>query len=133
MSAWAADSLSAKLPPAKAHGSPTLRCNRTQLPQSRTAQSECLALALATDQLGSNVDLSVPKVRPLEGMVGHRFPPTCSMNVATSFEPIVQGSDGSFAKVAFKTAFAAQSCQISRPRIGNDEPCRFDFAGVDDF
>src|SRR5262249_3355991 len=50
-----------------------------------------------------------------------------------SFEPIVQRTVGPFSKLTFKTAFAAQTRQITCPRSRNDKPRRRDFAVLDNF
>lgn len=39
-----------------------------------------------------------------------------------SFEPIIQRPSGSFSKVAFEAALAAQAAKIAGPGFGNDKP-----------
>jgi len=52
---------------------------------------------------------------------------------AASFEPIVQRSIGTFAKLAFKAALATQPGKITCSRSGDDEPSCGDLAILDHF
>jgi hypothetical protein len=55
------------------------------------------------------------------------------MVVAASFEPIIQRCVGTFSKLAFKAALAAQHRKIICSRSRNDKPCCHDFAVLNDF